>query len=100
MTRRTLSRKDLSRTLVMYGAFTASAVIMDGDDKVTLDCLHRLRAKLDDERGVAVERVIRELERIVASEGALPRSIGSFQSGQPDLADHVDEVLADGFGRR
>jgi hypothetical protein len=62
------TREELSRVLVMYGAFTSSGKIMDGNDQDTLDHLRRLRAKLDDERGEAVERVIRGLERIVAAE--------------------------------
>ena len=66
---RVLSREDLSRTLIMYGAFTVSAVMLDGDDAITFARLRRLRAKLQDERGVAIDRVIRGLERIVTREG-------------------------------
>lgn len=69
---RVLSREDLSRTLAMYGAFTSSGRILDGDDEETLEHLRRLRAKLPDERGEAVERVIRGLENIVASERLNP----------------------------
>lgn len=61
---RTPSREQLSRVLAMYGAFTASGRIMDGNDRETLEHLRRLRAKLDDERGEAIERVILGLERI------------------------------------
>lgn len=53
--------------LVMYGAFTSSAMILEGDDAKTLAHLRRLRSALDDERGAAIERVIRGLERIIAS---------------------------------
>ena len=63
---RALSREDLSRTLVMYGAFTASSLILDGDDARTLAHLRRLRATLDDERGDAVERVTRGLQSLMA----------------------------------
>ena len=50
----------------MYGAFTASGRILDGDDQGTLEHLRRLRAKLtDDERGEAIDRVIRGLQTIV-----------------------------------
>jgi hypothetical protein len=53
-TRRSPTREELSRTLAMYGAFTASGRILDGDDQDTLGHLRRLRAKLtDDERGEA-----------------------------------------------
>ena len=52
----------------MYGAFMASAVILDGDDVKTLAHLRRLRAKLQDERGATVDRVIRGLENIMAQE--------------------------------
>jgi hypothetical protein len=71
---RVLSREDLSRTLVMYGAFTASALILDGDDEIALAHLRRLRARLDDERGEAVERVTRGLESIMACERLAPES--------------------------
>lgn len=64
MRARVPSREELSRTLVMYGAFTASGRIMDGNDRETLAYLRRLRAKLDDERGEAVARVIRGLEAL------------------------------------
>jgi len=49
----------------MYGAFSASGKIMDGDDRATLEHLRRLRVKLTGERGEAVERVIRGLEVIM-----------------------------------
>ena len=62
------TREELSRTLVMYGAFTASGRILDGNDQDALAHLRRLRARLNDERGNAVERVIRGLESIIASE--------------------------------
>jgi len=62
------SRNDLSRTLVMYGAFTSSAMILEGDDVKTLAHLRRLRTTLDDERGEAVERVIRGLKSVMAHE--------------------------------
>ena len=62
------TREELSRTLVMYGAFTASGRILDGDDQDTLAHLKRLRARLDDERGNAIDRVIRGLESIIATE--------------------------------
>ncbi len=61
------TREELSRTLVMYGAFTASGRILDGDDQDALAHLKQLRARLDDERGAAVERVIRGLESIIAA---------------------------------
>jgi hypothetical protein len=57
--------------LVMYGAFTASGRILDGNDQDTLTHLRRLRARLVDERGDAIERVIHGLERIVASESTV-----------------------------
>jgi hypothetical protein len=66
--KRVLSREQLSRTLVMYGAFTASGRILDGDDKGTLAHLRRLRARLKDERGDAIDRVIRGLQTIMAAE--------------------------------
>ena len=59
------SREELSRVLATYGAFTSSGRILDGDDLGTLAHLRRLRAKLTDERGDAIERVIRGLETIV-----------------------------------
>jgi hypothetical protein len=65
MMSRILSREELSRTLVLYGAFTASGRIMDGDDLETLEYLQRLRTKLDDERGEAIDRVIRGLRAIM-----------------------------------
>ena len=65
MTRRVPTREELSRVLAMHGAFTASGKIMDGDDQATLEHLRRLRAKLTDERGTVVERVIRGLEAIM-----------------------------------
>lgn len=62
-----VTRQDLSRTLVMYGAFTASGVMLEGDDRRTLTHLRRLRRRLaGDERGEAVARVIRHLQEIVA----------------------------------
>ena len=67
MKARVPSREELSRTLAMYGAFTSSGRIMDGDDRETIVHLRRLRAKLDDERGEAVERVIRGLKSIIAA---------------------------------
>jgi hypothetical protein len=66
---RLLSREDMSRTLAIYGAFAVSGKIMAGDDRATLAHLYRLRAKLRDERGYAIARVIRNLEALVASEG-------------------------------
>lgn len=59
------TRADISRALAMYGAFTASAVVLDGDDAVALAHLRHLRARLHDERGDAVERAIHDLEKIV-----------------------------------
>jgi hypothetical protein len=64
------SREELSRTLAMYGAFTASGRILDGDDQDTLEHLRRLRAKLTDERGKAIDRVIRGLEAIIERSAA------------------------------
>jgi hypothetical protein len=76
---RVLSRKDLSRTLLMYGAFAASAVILGGDDARSLVVLRRLRVKLQDERGPVVERVIRGLERIMAQEAMPPGIDGNSE---------------------
>jgi hypothetical protein len=61
------SREELSRTLALYGAFTASGRIMDGDDQEMLEYLQRLRVRLDDERGEVIERVIRGLRGLMAS---------------------------------
>jgi len=62
------SREELSRVLVMYGAFASSGRIMDeDDDQATLEHLQRLRAKLDDERGEAIERVIRGLRSLMTT---------------------------------
>jgi hypothetical protein len=66
--KRVLSREEMSRTLVLYGAFTASGRILDGDDQGALAHLQRLRARLRDERGEAIDRVIRGLESIMAAE--------------------------------
>ena len=79
---RALSREELSRTLVMYGAFTASGLIMDGDDTRTLVHLRRLRARLADERGDAVGRVIRGLESIVAKEHTSPGASSPKRHGR------------------
>jgi len=65
VSRRVPTREQLSRGLAMYGAFSASGKIMDGDDRATLEHLRRLRVKLTGERGEAVERVIRGLEVIM-----------------------------------
>lgn len=66
-----ITRQDLSRALVMYGAFTASCVVLEGDDRRALTHLRRLRRRLaGDERGEAVGRVIRSLQKIVAEESA------------------------------
>ncbi len=64
---RAITREEMSRTLVLYGAFAASGRILDGDDQDTLAHLRRLRVKLDEERGEAIDRVIRGLERLVAA---------------------------------
>ena len=67
--RRLPTREDMSRTLAAYGAFNSSGKILDGDDAVTLRHLRKLRRKLRNEQGDAVERVIRNLQELVRREG-------------------------------
>lgn len=68
------NRTDLSRTLLAYGAFAAASKLLDGDDKATLAHLRKLRKRLQDERGEAIGRVIRNLKAIQAAEKAGTRT--------------------------
>jgi hypothetical protein len=72
MRRRVPTREELSRTLVLYGAFTASGWVMDGDDQKAIEHLQRLRARIDDDRGEAIDRVIRGLMEISKPPRRLP----------------------------
>jgi len=66
--RRILTREDLSRTLAAYCAFASASKILDGDDKATISHLRKLKKKLQDERGEAIDRVIQNLKAIVKAE--------------------------------
>jgi len=69
LSQRLLTREELSRTLLMYGAFTAAGKMMAGDDRAMLRHLKKLRASLrdTDERAAAVDRVTRHLKALIAS---------------------------------
>jgi hypothetical protein len=69
MTRRQ-TRGDIARALLAYGAFGASRVVSEGDDARALARLNELQAKLPDERGVAIRRLIRGLKRIQEEEAS------------------------------
>lgn len=68
----------------------------------TKERLHRLVDELPDEqadRALALLESVASRSPAVSKRRAIPRSLGIGRSGRSDVSTHVDEVLAEGFGR-
>ena len=66
------------------------------------ELLHRLVDELPDEHAPRALELLRTIGQPEEDRGSrrVPQSLGCGDSGRADVSVNVDEILADGFGRR